>query len=236
MPFGPATVLRTLFDTVRRLLVGRQVTVREGQTAITLRLTEVDADLDPLRLSVGQLGDVRLVGEDVRWGDHTLDRVVVTLGNVHLRPGDVPVLVAAPVDLEVTVAAGVVTGLVRDRVPWLLAAVDEDAVPTLRLRRWPALAHVEVEVRPDGSHLWIRPRAIVVRGRRWEPGRRVPAVPVRLSPLPADAQLTGIRPGPGVVHLTATVPAWRKRVPLGRLENLIAQIRSATTLFDLSAG
>lgn len=232
---GPAAVYRTLFETASKRLVGRTFTVRTKAADVRLTLTELDACLDPLALSVGQLDDVRIVAEGLTWGEHRIERAEAVARNVHVRPAGVPELVAAPVEVTVTVSAATVDGLLRARVPWLVADVREDATPTLRLRRRPGLAHVEVEVRPDGSTLSVRPRALNLSGRRWSLPARVPAYAVRLRPLPSQLRLTTIEPGPGVVHLHGVLPVWRRQMPTGRLNDLLSQIRAATSLLDLTA-
>jgi hypothetical protein len=231
---GPAAMYRSLFDTARKRLVGRTFTVRTRTADVRLRLAGLDARLDPLALSVGQMEDVRIVAEELTWAEHRIERAVAVAHNVHVRPAGVPELVAAPVELTVTVSAATVDALLHARVPWLVAHVGEDATPTLRLRRRADLGQAEVEVRPDGSTLWFRLRAVTVRGRRWSVPGRLPAYPVRLAPLPSGLRLTRIEPGPGVVHLHGLLPAWSKQVPTGRLNDLLGQIKGAASLLDLS--
>src|SRR5699024_5594038 len=98
---GAAAAYRTLFVTLRRLVVGRRLSVRLDEADITLTVTEFDSRLDLPALAVGQLDNVHLVATDLRWADRALDHATVTLHNVHLRPGAPPVLVAAPVDVSV---------------------------------------------------------------------------------------------------------------------------------------
>ncbi len=231
---GPAAMYRSLFETARGRLVGRTFTVRTAGAAVRLTLAELDAQLEPLPLSVGQLGDVRIVADDLTWADYRVERAVAVAHNVHVRPGAVPVLVAAPVELTVTVSAATVVALVHARVPWLVADIAQDAVPTVRWRRKPDLGHAEIDVHPEGSTLWLRPRAVHTRGRRWAIPSRLPAYPVRLRQLPSGLQLTRIEPGPGVLHLHGVLPEWRKPMPTGRLNDLLRQIRSASKLLDVS--
>lgn len=230
---GPAAMYRSLFETAKGRLVGRTFTVRTSGAAVRLTLAELDAQLDPLALSVGQLGDVRIVADDLTWAEHRIERAVAVARNVHVRPATVPVLVAAPVELAVTVSAATVVALVHARVPWLVADIGQDAVPTVRWRRRPGLGHVEVDARADGSTLWLRPRAIGTRGRRWRVFARLPAYPVRLR-LPSGLKLTEVEPGPGVLHLHGVLPEWRKPMPTGRLNDLLRQVRSASKLLDVS--
>ena len=83
---GAAAAYRTLFMTLRRLVVGRRLAVRLDEGDITLTVTEFDSRLDVRGLSVGQLNDVRLAARDIRWDGNRLDRATAVLHNVHLRP------------------------------------------------------------------------------------------------------------------------------------------------------
>jgi LmeA-like phospholipid-binding len=231
---GPAAMYRSLFETARGQLVGRTFTVRTSGAAVRLTLAELDTQLEPVTLAVGQLGDVRIVANDLAWAEYRVERAVVVAHNVHVRPARVPALVAAPIELTATVSAAAVAALVQARLPWLVAAVGPDAVPTVAWRRHPGLGHAEVDVRPDGSTLWIKLRAVDTRGRHTPVTSRLPAYPVRLRRLPSGLQLTRVEPGPGVLHLHGVLREWRKPMPTGRLNDLLRQIRSASKLLDLS--
>ncbi len=232
---GPAAMYRSLFETAREQLVGRTFTVQTSGATVGLTLAELDAQIEPAALAVGQMGDVRIVARDLTWAEHRIERAVALARNVHLRPAGIPTLVAAPVELTVTVSAATVAALAAARIPWLAADVDDAAVPTVRFSRRPHLGHAEVDVQPDGSTLWVRLRAVHVRGRRWSVPARLPAYPVRLRALPSGLQVTRIEQGPGVVHLHGVLPMWRKPMPTGRLNDLLRQIRSTSKLVDLSS-
>src|SRR5690242_20867153 len=64
---GAAAAYRTLFMTVRRLVVGRRLAVRLDNGELTLTITEFESRLDVRGLSVGQLNDVRLTARDIDW-------------------------------------------------------------------------------------------------------------------------------------------------------------------------
>ena len=91
---GAAAGYRALFETFRRLVVGRRLSVGLGRGTpdVTLTVTELDAHLDVRSLSVGQLENVHIAAENIQWSDHTLDRASATLRNAHLRPLLTPVL------------------------------------------------------------------------------------------------------------------------------------------------
>ncbi|MGV0717715.1 LmeA family phospholipid-binding protein [Mycolicibacterium sp. XJ662] len=224
-PVSGATVAyRTLFTTVRRLVVGRRLTVRLEEGDVTLTVTEFDSRLDARTLSVGQLDDVRLAARDVRYATGGFDHVTAVLHNVHVRPTATPVLVAAPVELTVEVSASEIDGVLQKVAPRWCATVGADSVARLRLTRRPSLGHLEVDASLDGSTLWLRPRGLVVGRYRSPLPSRTPSYPVHLPVLPRGLRLTGIEFGPDVVRLSGMLPEWRIEIPPTRLEDLIGAL------------
>ena len=110
---GAAAAYRTLFMTVRRLVVGRRLSVRLDDGDLALTVTEFDSGLDVRGLSVGQLNDVRLAARDLSWHGSRFDRATAVLHNVHMKPTAPPVLVAAPVELTLEVPAPTAGRFVR---------------------------------------------------------------------------------------------------------------------------
>ena len=134
---GAAAAYRTLFLTLRRLVIGRTLAVRLDEGDITLTVTDFDSRLDIRGLSVGQLSDVRLGARDIRWDGNKLDRATAVLHNVHLRPSAPPVLVAAPVDLSLDLPADALDDLFRIAAPRLAGEIGPDGIARLRLARRP---------------------------------------------------------------------------------------------------
>lgn len=231
---GAVAAYRTLFMTVRRLVVGRRLTVRLDESDLVLTVVEFDSRLDVRGLSVGQLTDVRLAARDIRWRAQTFDYAAAELHNVHISPTVPPVLVAAPVELVLEVPAPVLDDLFRWAAPRLCGEVGADGVARLRAVRSPAAGHLEVDARLDGATLWLRPRGLVLRRSRWTLPRRTPAYPVRLPRLPRDVQLTGISFAPGVVRLSASVAEWRFEAPRTRLDDLLTQLSAVGRPVHLS--
>ena len=221
---GAAAAYRTLFVTLRRLVVGRRLAVRLDDGDLTLTVTEFDSRLDVRGLSVGQLNDVRLAARDIRWRDNTFDRATATLHNVHMRPTTPPVLVAAPVALTLEVPAVLLDDLFRWAAPRLSGEVGADGIARLRLSRRPLLGHLEVDARLDGSTLWLKPKVVVVRESRWRLPARTPAYPVRLPELPHGLVLNAITFAPDAVCVSGTLPEWRMELPRKRLEDIIGQL------------
>jgi hypothetical protein len=231
---GAAAAYRTLFMTVRRLVVGRRLTVSLDQGDLTLTITEFDSRLDVRGLSVGQLNDVRLAACDIRWGPSEFEHATAVLHNVHMRPTVPPVLVAAPVELMLEVPTPVLDDLFRWAAPRLAGEVGTDGVARLRMARRPAAGHLEVDARLDGSTLWLTPRRLVLRRSRVRVPRRTPSYPVRLPELPQGVLLTGISFAPGVIRLSASVAEWRADMPRTRLEDLLAQLNAVGRPLNLS--
>ena len=223
---GAAAGYRALFETFRRLVIGRRLSVGLGRGTpdVTLTVTEFDAQLDLRSLSVGQLNDVRIAAENIQWSDHTLDRATATLRNAHLRPLLTPVLVAAPVEVSLEIPFVIVTDLLRKAAPWLVGEVLADDTAQLRLARRPAIGGIDIVPRIDGSTVWLKPRALSVRAKRWGLPQRTPAFPVGLPELPFDLRLTEAHLTPDAVRLSGVLPEWRMQVPRHRLENMISQL------------
>jgi hypothetical protein len=221
---GAAAAYRTLFMTVRRLVVGRRLTVNLDGGALTLTITEFESRLDMRGLSVGQLNDVRLTARDIDWEGSHFDHASAVLHNVHLRPAAPPVLVAAPVELTLDVPTAVLDDVLQWAAPRLSGEIGVDGVARLRLSRRPLLGHLEVDAELDGSTLWLKPRHLTVRRSRWRLPARTPAYRVRLPALPHNLRLTGVTFAPGCVSLAGTVPEWRMELPRKLLEDIIAQL------------
>jgi hypothetical protein len=221
---GAAAAYRTLFLTLRRLVVGKRLAIGTEKGDLTLTVTEFESRLDVRGLSVGQLNDVRLAAQDIDWDGSRFDHATAIMHNVHLRPTVPPELVAAPVELTLDVPTAALDELFQWAAPRLSGEVGADGIARLRLSRRPMFGHVEVDAELDGSTLWLRPRGLVIRRSRWTMPARTPAYAVRLPPLPHGLTLTGITFRPGTVCLSGTVPEWRMDLPRKLLEDMIDQL------------
>jgi hypothetical protein len=230
---GAAAAYQTLFMTMRRLIVGRSLTVRLDDGDLTMTVREFDSQLDVRGLSVGQLNDVTLVAADIQWRTSSFDQATVVLHNLHMKPTSPPVLVAAPVDLTLEVPTTALDELFRWAAPRLRAEIGADGVARLRMARRPRIGHAEVEARLDGSTLWLTPRGLAIGRSRWRLPARTPAYPVRLPEFAHGLQLTAVAFGPGVVRLSGTLPQWRAELPRKRLEDIITQL-SADVVLNLT--
>ncbi|AFM17489.1 hypothetical protein Mycch_2728 [Mycolicibacterium chubuense NBB4] len=231
---GAAAAYRTLFMTMRRLVVGRRLTVRLDDGDLTMTVTEFDSRLDVRGLSVGQLNDVRVTARDIRWRTSAFDKASVTLHNVHMKPGAPPQLVAAPVELTLELPPEVLDEVFRRAAPRLAGHIGADGVARLSLAGRRRLGHLEVAARVNGSTLWLTARRVVVGARRWRLPARTPAYPVQLPELAHGLQLTGVDFGPGVVQVSGTLPEWRSELPRKQLEDIISALSVTGVVLNLT--
>lgn len=231
---GAAAAYRTLFMTMRRMVVGRRLTVRLDDGDLRMTVTKFDSRLDVRGLSVGQLNDVTLTAHNIRWGASSFDHGTVVLHNVHLKPTSPPVLVAAPVDLTLDVPTDALDNLFRAAAPRLRGEIGDDGVARLHMARRPQMGHVEVEVRLDGSALWLTPRGLTLGNSRWRLPARTPPYRVQLPELAHGLQITGVEFTPGMLRLTGTLPEWRTELPRRRLEDIVTQLSVTGVVLNLS--
>lgn len=224
---GVAAAYKTMFGTMRRLVVGRRLSIRVGSPepgTLVLTITRFSSTLALHGLLRHGHHDVRLEARDITWRDVAFDRAQVTLHDLHfrgsLRPRE---LVAAPVELTVEVPAPALDEVFRWAAPRLAGDVGPDGVARLHFANRRGSGHVEVDVRLEASTLWITPRA-VVRRRRWPLPARTPSYRVAIPELPHGLELTSVDFAPGVVRLTGTLPEWRAEMPRTRLEDIVGQL------------
>jgi hypothetical protein len=229
-----AVPYRTLFTTLQQLLIGKRVTIRMGDHDVTLTVTELDSELEPRGLAVGQLGEVRVAACDIEWGQQRLQRAVAVLRNLHIRPGVPPVVVAAPVELSAALPAEIFDDMLRQAAPQLHAQLRADRTAQLHWARKPGWGSLEVDVDVVGTTLWVRPRALVtgITGqRRWNLPKRTPAHPVPLPELPHGLLVTGVSLGVNSLQISALLPEWRMELPLRHLEDVIGQLSQGALSF-----
>jgi hypothetical protein len=225
-----AAPYRTLFTTLQQLLVGKRVTVRMGDHDVTLTVTELDSELEPRGLTVGQLGEIRVAASDIEWVDQHLQSAVAVLRNVHIRPGVPPLVIAAPVELSTELPPKVFDDMLRQAAPRLHAQLNADSTAQLRWARRPGWGSLEVDVDVVGTTLWVRPRALLTgqtRQRRWKLPGRTPAHPVPLPDLPHGLLITGVTLGADSLQISAMLPEWRMDLPLQAIRKSMLELPGA---------
>ena len=238
---GPAGAYTSLFDTLRKQAIGRRMTVKLKSGEMTLTVTALDADLDVRSLSVGQLNTVSISASDIVWNGWQFDKATAVLHNTHIKPTNIPVLVAAPLDLTIEMSTTALDKII-DRAsslpgraaPRLLGRIDAGGVAQIRWARTPDLGHLEVDATIDGSTLLVKPRMVALRRARWHLPNRLPAYRIQLPKLPRELTPTSVDFSPETLRLTGRMPQWRVEVPHRRIEEAIDQLNQVGKALNLS--
>lgn len=238
---GPAGAYKSLFDTLRKQVVGRRMTVKLTSGEMTLTVTAIEADLDMRSLSVGQLNTVSISAADIVWNGWQFDRATAVLHNVHIKPSNTPVLVAAPLDLTIEMSTKALDRMI-DRAsslpgraaPKLLGRIDAGGVAQIRWARRPDIGHLEVDATIDGSTLLVKPRMVALRRARWHLPNRLPAYRIQLPKLPRELAPTSVSFSPEMLQLTGRMPEWRVAVPRRRIEEILNQLNQVGKALNLS--
>src|SRR4051812_47946451 len=69
----------TAFITLRQLVLGRRLAVRLDDGDLVLTVVEANSRVGMRGLALGQLNDVRLVAQQVRWNDHHFSSATAVL-------------------------------------------------------------------------------------------------------------------------------------------------------------
>jgi hypothetical protein len=93
----------------------------------------LDASLGAVGVALGQLDDVRVELEDIRWAEYRASSAVLVFRNVHVNPP--ATVVASPVEFTCTVAAQDVPALQRWKWLPLNVFLVDDALH-VRVHRW----------------------------------------------------------------------------------------------------
>jgi hypothetical protein len=230
---SPATLPGDPFAAVvaaaRAWLVGKPRSFRISGHDLTLTLTDIAVEGSDVARAMGQYGQVRISARDVDWDGYRLDRLEVLARNVHLRPGSQPALVAAPLLVEAFVPAPAASRWLAVASP-LFNLTWLDGVPQVGLARAP-WARLEVEAGADGRSIFIRPRAVYVRGRRQS--LRFPAFPLVRPELPSGFLLTAAEATAGGFVVGGTLSEWQRSLSRADIERLRTGIREGRDHLDL---
>jgi hypothetical protein len=154
--------------------------------------------------------------------------------NVHFRPSVPSEVVSAPVELSLRLPAEILEDLVHRATPRLTVQVGDDGIARLRWASYPAWGHLEVDVRVVGTALWFTPRALVLRRKRWALPARMPIYPIVLPDVPNGLVITQVKLQSRSVLVHALLPKWHADMPLGRLEDIVAQLSSRSGVLNLA--
>ncbi len=206
--WAPRSALEAMIDAVRSGLVGRRLELTAGGRPLRLTLSDIDATLDPIGASAGQVDHLALAAEEIEFDGLSFVEGAARLGNVHTRIGSQPALVCAPVDVSVELSTDQAALLLERFVP----AVDMEWRQASRVRlRWrsrPKLCWLEVEPAVESGRVTLHPIAFgcgrwrhLLR-RSWWPL----TIPLRLPP---NLRVTDVTMGSASVRVDLRIDEWR---------------------------
>lgn len=226
--FTPSAMLREVVSTARRQLIGKPVEFDVGTNRLSLALEDLHVDSTSMGPALGQLGDVGFEAGDLRWNHIDVERVVARLRNVHVQPGTTPVLVAAPIEFEFTLAESTVRQLTQSsRIGQKVEVELGDDVAYVRPMRGRRLGHIDIALEPAPrhvnlvvTHLHAADRVRIRRGLGAIPRLRI-GLPEALH-----NRVHAIDVEDGNLVLRGHVAEWREPIGLTEIEQLVDRLGS----------
>ncbi|ONI82819.1 hypothetical protein ALI144C_17245 [Actinosynnema sp. ALI-1.44] len=227
---SPAAVLQAAVRAAGDRVVGRELTVRVGDADVTLTPVEIDAEVDPVGLALGQVPGVWFLARDVAWPGTPVHRLAITASDLRFQSLPSPSVMAGDVDVAITLTADVVRAKVAEVQPDLVVDIDHDSVMRVRWARRRTWGHLEVEpvVVEQGVHL--RPKALQLGSMRVRGVERLRPALVEIPDLPRGLRLTGIDLGAGELVLRGQAERWHEKIPLTDLLTWLATTAATLTL------
>ena len=238
--FAPAAIAKEVVDAAGTRLVGQAVQLRFGELQVTCIVRAMRLQRPPLGLMVGQLGDVDIVLQDVRWDDRRVAWLRIEARNVHIQPGAPAELVVAPVRAEATIDQETVDEVVQRTAPRVRVELVDDGegigVARATLANRPHWGHVDLTPRVEGDVLVLRPATVSVRGAMVS-ARLVHRIPALRFPLPealAVGHVTDVVVDDGSVRVRGVLDEWREPLAPRQLDQVVRRITSfAGPVLDL---
>jgi len=202
------SALQSLLDGVRAGLVGRPVVVGSGAGRVALTLSSLEATIGQMAAASGQADDVRLSAENIEFRTYQFASGSAQFHNVHCRLRSRALVVAAPVDVSLTITGHRLTALLADRVPAVRVEISEAGRLLVRPARRPRWLCVEVRPAVEKGALVFRPIGWG-RGARWW-RFRWKVIPVRVDlSLPDGVRITTVEVSPNRVEVHLRVDEWK---------------------------
>lgn len=233
--FSPASTVRELLGLVESQLRGRRLQLAVGEAEVELTIEELASDTPPLGPPLGQFGHLQIRAADVSWDGGHLSALTVRLRNLHVQPGDPPLLVAAPIEVEAVINQDDLDGLLGEHAPGVRVELVDGEVRA-RVAGREGLGHLAIDIAAEGSQLVLRPRSAAF-GKAPPlrlPGRFLPSLKVDAAAVVPDLLVVGVEVEESTVIVRGVIP--ERRVPAGatRLDGIIKRLRSFTgTRFEL---
>jgi hypothetical protein len=214
LPAGPAAMLELAVRTAGNRVLGRRLTMRVGESDVSLTPVELDIRLETLGIALGQVGHVRITAEDVTWPDAPLRRLAVFCDDVRLSSLPTPSVVAGTVEVVITVTAEVVRAKAAEAQPNLDVDIGPDGIVRVSWARKPHWGNVEVEASVEEAGVVLTPKVLTVGGHKFGAVRRLRPTVLEVPDLPRGLRLIAVQPGPGELVLRGVTERWRERIPV----------------------
>lgn len=231
---SPPMLIEQLIELVRDRLVGRTITLSTNAGPVHVVPERVDARPSSVGLAVGQLGDIEVAATDVRWDRGHVDRAELRFRNVHIKPGNRPAIVAAPVEVTFTAQAETVARLVADRRPNLTVELGTEGVARVGLARHRRVGQVEVAPQLAGDHVRLVVTGAHLAGRRIGLGRGVPTASIPVPPFPSGLRIHDVVVQGSSVVVSGMIPELSRPLSLSSLRKLQRRIREGEDHYDLA--
>jgi hypothetical protein len=228
---SPAAALQAAVGMAGDRVIGRELTMRVGESDVTLTPVELDTELDTMGLALGQVPHIRIVARDVSWPGTPLERLTIVCSDVRFQSLPLPTAIAGQVELEITVSAEVVRAKVAEVQPNLIVEIGDDGIVRVRWANRQRWGHIEVVPTVDEEKgLVLSPRVLQVAGMRFGSISRMQPTVVEVPDLPRGLRLTDVQPGPGELVLRGEAERWREKIPVTDLLGWLATAATTLTL------
>ena len=227
---SPAAASQAAVRAAADRVVGRELTMRVGDADVTLTPTEIDAEIDPVGLALGQVPRVRIAARDVTWPGTPVHELAIVADDLRFQSIPSPSVLVGDVDVRITLTADVVKAKVAEVQPNLVVDIGDDSVMRVRWAPRRTWGHLEVEpvVVDQGVHLC--PKVLQLGGMRLRAVERLRPTVVELPDLPRGLRLTGVELGAGHLVLRGETEQWHQRIPLTELLTWLATTAATFTL------
>jgi hypothetical protein len=217
---GLGAAVEAVLRAAGRRLSGRRVTVPGTGGELSLCLESLHVHPEPVGLSLGQLGEVRVAATDVRHRDLEAHRAVLVGHNVHVRPLPAPTVVAAPVTLELRLRPAVLHDRLAALRPALRLEIGDGAA-RVHLARHLGRGSLTVTPEVTAEALLLRPRALQVGRLRTGLPAWLPELRIALPALPRRLRLRDVTTDGDEIVLHLHADEWSELVPPARLTALL---------------
>ena len=235
-PAAPQLIIEQILKTARSRLVGRDLTLRAGTDAATMRLhlDDLRFAMTPLTVAVGQLGTIEAIASNVSWDGGRLNALTISFANVHVRPGMQPALVIAPIRFHATIKQDVLDELLAPSTDKVSVELAADGVAYARRPGREQWGHAHVRPRIEGDHIRLVATGLTVRTKSFNaPRNGIPSVLLDIPKLPGSMRLTNIALGDHCVIVDAVIDEWSELLTPQQLIMLGELVRNGSQTYDM---